>query len=92
MLARANKTKTISRANDLRGISSNLPLVKEKGPQQRFKHSRGKRGGAIMSWSGRKWGLHSTQWPTMVAACMTVHRVQGEVFKRVALWIPLRGL
>ena len=29
-----------------------------------------------------------TQWPIMVAACMTVHRVQGVGFERVALWIP----
>ena len=26
-----------------------------------------------------------TQWPLMVAACMTVHRVQGVGFERVAL-------
>ena len=34
-----------------------------------------------------------TQWPIMVliAACMTVRRVQGVGFERVALWIPLRG-
>ena len=32
-----------------------------------------------------------TQLPLMVAACMTVHRVQGVGFERVALWIPLRG-
>ena len=27
----------------------------------------------------------------MVEACMTVHRVRGVGFERVALWIPLRG-
>ena len=31
------------------------------------------------------------QWPFMVAACMTVHRVQGVGFERVAVWIPSRG-
>lgn len=31
------------------------------------------------------------QWPFMVAACMTVHRVQGVGFKRVAVSIPSRG-
>ena len=30
-----------------------------------------------------------TQWPIMVAACMTVHRVQGVGFERVVLWILL---
>ena len=30
------------------------------------------------------------QWPIVVAACITVHRVQGVGFERVALWIPLR--
>ena len=30
-------------------------------------------------------------WPFMVAACMTVHRVQGVRFERVAMWIPSRG-
>lgn len=32
-----------------------------------------------------------TQLPFMVAACMTIHRVQGVGFQRVAVWIPLRG-
>lgn len=32
-----------------------------------------------------------TQLPFMVAACMTIHRVQGVGFERVAVWIPLRG-
>ena len=27
----------------------------------------------------------------MVAACMTIHRVQGVGFERVAVWIPSRG-
>ena len=31
------------------------------------------------------------QWPFMVAACMTVHKVQGVGFERVAVWIPSRG-
>lgn len=31
------------------------------------------------------------QWPFMVAACMTVHRVQGVGFERIAVWIPSRG-
>ena len=32
------------------------------------------------------------QWPFMVAACTTVHRVQGGGFERVAVLIPYRGL
>ena len=32
-----------------------------------------------------------TQLPFMVAACMTIHRVQGVGFERVVVWIPLRG-
>ena len=31
------------------------------------------------------------QWPFMVATCMTVHRVQGVGFERVAVWISSRG-
>ena len=31
------------------------------------------------------------QWPFMVAACMTVYRVQGVGFERVTVWIPPRG-
>ena len=31
------------------------------------------------------------QWPFMVAARMTVHRVQRVGFERVAVWIPSRG-
>ena len=31
------------------------------------------------------------QWPFMVAACMTIRRVQGVGFELVAVWIPSRG-
>ena len=31
------------------------------------------------------------QWPFMVAACMTVHRVQGVGFEQMAVWIPSKG-
>ena len=32
-----------------------------------------------------------TQWPIMVATCITVHRVDGVRFERVTLWIRHRG-
>lgn len=37
-------------------------------------------------------GAYETiQWPIMLAVCMTIHRVQGVGFGRVAIWIPSRG-